>query len=94
VQATADKPTIGARPLLPVGLFLDVMRLTSSANKATLESDLSPREIPTRTEGLNMRGIFSFPIERYAAIRCHPGAQEIAAWLRGEYTFDPQCLTT
>ena len=23
-----------------------------------------------------------------------PYAQEIAAWLRGEYVFDPQCLTS
>lgn len=30
--------------------------------------ELIGRIAPTRTEGLNMRGIFSFPIERYAAI--------------------------
>ena len=30
--------------------------------------ELIARIAPTRTEGLNMRGIFSFPIERYAAI--------------------------
>jgi hyaluronoglucosaminidase len=30
----------------------------------------------------------------YAAQASNPYAQEIAAWLRGEYVFDPQCLTT
>jgi TnpA family transposase len=30
--------------------------------------ELIGRIAPTRTEGLNMRGLFSFPIERYAAI--------------------------
>jgi hypothetical protein len=29
---------------------------------------LIARIAPTRTEGLNMRGIFSFPIEQYAAV--------------------------
>jgi hypothetical protein len=28
--------------------------------------ELIARIAPTRTEGLNMRGIFSFPIEQYA----------------------------
>ena len=31
-------------------------------------------------------------IESYAAIDS-PLAQEIVAWLRGEYVFDPACLT-
>ena len=30
--------------------------------------ELIGRIAPTRTEGLNMRGIFSFPIEQYAAV--------------------------
>ncbi len=30
--------------------------------------DLIARIAPTRTEGLNMRDIFSFPIEQYAAL--------------------------
>jgi TnpA family transposase len=30
--------------------------------------ELIARIAPTRTEGLNMRGIFSFPIEQYAAV--------------------------
>jgi hypothetical protein len=33
-------------------------------------------------------------LERYAAHEANPYAREITAWLRGEYTFDPQCLTT
>jgi hypothetical protein len=30
---------------------------------------------------------------RYEAEPDNPYAQELAAWLRGEYTFDPACLT-
>jgi hyaluronoglucosaminidase len=30
---------------------------------------------------------------RYAMQKSNPYAQEIVAWLRGEYEFDPQCLT-
>src|SRR5260370_28423797 len=33
-------------------------------------------------------------LARYEAAVSNPYAQEIAAWLRGEYVFDPQCLTT
>jgi hyaluronoglucosaminidase len=33
-------------------------------------------------------------LERYRAEGSNPYAQEIVAWLRGEYAFDPQCLTT
>ena len=36
------------------------------------------------------RGLLDF----YAAQTTDPYAQEIAAWLRGEYVFDPQCLTS
>jgi hyaluronoglucosaminidase len=32
-------------------------------------------------------------LDWYGAEESNPYAQEIAAWLRGEYTFDPQCLT-
>ena len=30
----------------------------------------------------------------YEAMKTNPYAQEVSAWLRGEYVFDPQCLTT
>jgi hyaluronoglucosaminidase len=30
----------------------------------------------------------------YEAEKTNPYAQEVSAWLRGEYVFDPQCLTT
>jgi hypothetical protein len=33
-------------------------------------------------------------LERYSAQESNPYAREITAWLRGEYAFDPQCLTT
>ena len=33
-------------------------------------------------------------LARYEPAVSNPYAQEIAAWLRGEYVFDPQCLTT
>jgi hyaluronoglucosaminidase len=33
-------------------------------------------------------------LDWYAAASSNPYAREIAAWLRGEYAFDPQCLTT
>lgn len=33
-------------------------------------------------------------LDRYAARLGDPYAQEIAAWLRNEYQFDPQCLTS
>lgn len=48
-----------------------------------------------QTAGLNgldpdvRRGL----LDRYAARVSNPYAQEIAAWLRNEYQFDPQCLT-
>jgi hypothetical protein len=32
-------------------------------------------------------------LERHERERSNPYAQEIAAWLRGEYIFDPGCLT-
>ena len=31
-------------------------------------------------------------LDRYQAIP-EPAAREVAAWLRGEYAFDPACLT-
>jgi hypothetical protein len=33
-------------------------------------------------------------LERYESEPSNPYAQEIAAWLRGEYVFDPACLTS
>jgi hyaluronoglucosaminidase len=33
-------------------------------------------------------------LDRYGARLSNPYAQEIAAWLRNEYQFDPQCLTS
>jgi hyaluronoglucosaminidase len=33
-------------------------------------------------------------LARYGPEESNPYAQEIAAWLRGDYEFDPQCLTT
>jgi hypothetical protein len=33
-------------------------------------------------------------LARYGTEESNPYAQEITAWLRGEYEFDPQCLTT
>jgi hypothetical protein len=33
-------------------------------------------------------------LDRYESEHANPYAQEIAAWLRDEYAFDPQCLTT
>jgi hyaluronoglucosaminidase len=33
-------------------------------------------------------------LDWYGSQHDNPYAQEIAAWLRGEYAFDPQCLTT
>jgi hyaluronoglucosaminidase len=33
-------------------------------------------------------------LDWYGTEESNPYAQEIAAWLRGEYVFDPQCLTT
>jgi hyaluronoglucosaminidase len=33
-------------------------------------------------------------LDRYGIEEANPYAQEICAWLRGEYMFDPQCLTT
>jgi hypothetical protein len=33
-------------------------------------------------------------LDCYRAEESNPYAQEITAWLRGEYVFDPQCLTT
>jgi hyaluronoglucosaminidase len=33
-------------------------------------------------------------LDWYESEKLNPYAQEIAAWLRGEYAFDPQCLTT
>jgi hyaluronoglucosaminidase len=33
-------------------------------------------------------------LNRYESEKASPYAQEIAAWLRDEYAFDPQCLTT
>jgi hyaluronoglucosaminidase len=33
-------------------------------------------------------------LTRYEAVPTNCYAQDMAAWLRGDYTFDPQCLTT
>ena len=33
-------------------------------------------------------------LDRYGREKFNPYAQEVVAWLRGEYAFDPQCLTT
>jgi hypothetical protein len=32
-------------------------------------------------------------VDQYEKLQPNPYAEEIAAWLRGEYVFDPQCLT-
>jgi hyaluronoglucosaminidase len=48
------------------------------------ESGLAELDAPLR------RRLLDF----YAARTSDPFAQEIAAWLRGEYAFDPQCLTS
>jgi hyaluronoglucosaminidase len=32
-------------------------------------------------------------LDRYDSMRSNPFAREIVGWLRGEYAFDPQCLT-
>jgi hyaluronoglucosaminidase len=32
-------------------------------------------------------------LDWYGSLQSNPFAQEIAAWLRGEYAFDPRCLT-
>jgi hyaluronoglucosaminidase len=47
------------------------------------------------TQGLDQldAGKKSTLIERYAAFRDEPVAEEIVAWLQGEYAFDPSCLT-
>lgn len=31
--------------------------------------------------------------DRYEMEELNPYAQEVAAWLRGDYVFDPECLT-
>jgi hyaluronoglucosaminidase len=33
-------------------------------------------------------------LARYESVAQNPYAQEIVSWLRGDYVFDPQCLTT
>jgi hypothetical protein len=33
-------------------------------------------------------------LERYESATGNPYADEVAAFLRGEYVFDPQCLTS
>jgi len=33
-------------------------------------------------------------LARYGSEESNPFSQEIAAWVRGDYEFDPQCLTT
>lgn len=33
-------------------------------------------------------------LAEYATMKTNPYAQEVSAWLRGEYVSDPQCLTT
>lgn len=33
-------------------------------------------------------------LARYESVHSNPYAKEVAAWLRGEYLFDPNCLTT
>jgi hypothetical protein len=33
-------------------------------------------------------------LARYGSEESNPFVQEIAAWVRGGYEFDPQCLTT
>ena len=38
----------------------------------------------------NCRGLLA----RYEAEPSNDYASDIAAWLRGDYVFDPQCLTT
>ncbi len=50
---------------------------------------------------LQVRGLDQFDddtrrrlLEWYSTRQSNPYAMEIAAWLRGEYFFDPQCLTT
>ncbi len=32
-------------------------------------------------------------VERYEKLQPNPFAEEVAAWLRGEYQIDPECLT-
>ena len=47
----------------------------------------------TRLDDLD-RAVRARLLESYEAESGNPYAEEIAAWLRGEYVFDPQCLTS
>ena len=50
-------------------------------------------------ECLKRQGLDGIEPARAAELACeyqriaHPAAAEVSAWLRGEYRFDPACLT-
>jgi Tn3 transposase DDE domain len=52
--------------------------------------ELIARIAPTRSEGLNMRGIFSFPIEQYAAVLLPSGQpQKLMFWVSKSALAEP-----
>jgi len=61
----------------------------SCADRLAADCDLFQLAGLEQLDADTRRGLLGF----YGAEKINPYAQEIAAWLRGEYEFDPQCLT-
>ena len=61
------------------------------ALRAQLLSDLDAFQ-KTGLDGIGETARRSM-LERYAAFESNPYARDTVAWLRGDYTFDPACLT-
>jgi hypothetical protein len=63
---------------------------SSFAERLEADWDLLQRTGLDQLDATKSRRLLDF----YGSERSNPFAQEITAWLRGEYVFDPQCLTT
>jgi hypothetical protein len=62
----------------------------SFAERLTADSALLQKAGLEHLDAETRRGLLA----RYGSEESNPFAQEIAAWVRGGYVFDPQCLTT
>jgi hypothetical protein len=87
-QLLAAEPGAG-RSQAPGDIYRDLCG-APFAEHLLSDGDLLQKTGLTQMDTGTRRRLLDF----YETQKSNPYAQEIAAWLRGEYAFDPQCLTT
>ena len=70
MQAVADALSLLANPVMTWNTMkvLSVLDQRNARRSTAVPPQLMGRIAPTRTEGINLRDVFSFPIEQYSAL--------------------------